>query len=207
MRFYCSHQSSTDRHARRLFISAQRILHRPLTVTLHTSSYLHPGGEREWKVDRENISALSAIFFHKWLRAIAENHGGSAVHSQLQCTGRDSGQRFLYLRPHRCPPGRKPSIRQACSAPWNLQSTIHTGRIRRGVKANKTKKKELQRQRAITRKSLCSPVRSLRNMKRAICIRSRCFSLQMSAAVMLPVTHNRYGPAVRRQAETEEEGV
>lgn len=29
----------------------------------------------------------------------------------------------------------------------------------------------------------------------------------MSAAVMLPVTHNRYGPAVRRQAETEEEGV
>lgn len=48
-----------------LFISAQRILHRPLTVTLHTSSYLHPGGEREWKVDRENISALSAIFFYK----------------------------------------------------------------------------------------------------------------------------------------------
>lgn len=25
-------------------------------------SYLHPGGEREWKVERENISALSAIF-------------------------------------------------------------------------------------------------------------------------------------------------
>lgn len=29
----------------------------------------------------------------------------------------------------------------------------------------------------------------------------------MSAAVMLPVTHNGYRPAVRRQAETEEEGV
>lgn len=29
------------------------------------SSYLQPGGEREWKVERENISALSAIFFHK----------------------------------------------------------------------------------------------------------------------------------------------
>lgn len=28
-------------------------------------SYLQPGGEREWKVERENISALSAIFFHK----------------------------------------------------------------------------------------------------------------------------------------------
>lgn len=52
------------------------------------SSYLHPGGEREWNVDRENISALSAIFFHKWLRATAENHGGNAVHSQLQHTVR-----------------------------------------------------------------------------------------------------------------------
>ncbi|KAL7878566.1 hypothetical protein AOLI_G00095400 [Acnodon oligacanthus] len=30
-------------------------------------SYLQPGGEREWKVERENISALSAIFFHRGL--------------------------------------------------------------------------------------------------------------------------------------------
>jgi len=28
----------------------------------YCASYLHPGGEREWKVERENISALSAIF-------------------------------------------------------------------------------------------------------------------------------------------------
>lgn len=48
------------------------------------SSYLHPGGDREWKVERENISALSAIFFYKWLRVTAENHGLSAVHSQSQ---------------------------------------------------------------------------------------------------------------------------
>jgi len=55
--------------------------------SLHVSSYLQPGGEREWKVDRENISALSAIFFHKWLRATVEKHAGSAVHSQAQGRG------------------------------------------------------------------------------------------------------------------------
>lgn len=30
-------------------------------------AYLQPGGEREWKVDSENISARSAIFFQKGL--------------------------------------------------------------------------------------------------------------------------------------------
>lgn len=66
------------------------ILTRPssLRCALRVSSYLQPGGEREWKVDRENISALSAIFFHKWLRETAENQWGSAVHSQSHGRGR-----------------------------------------------------------------------------------------------------------------------
>ncbi|CAB1441010.1 unnamed protein product [Pleuronectes platessa] len=52
------------------------------------SSYLHPGGDREWKVERENISALSAIFFHRRVaRANAENHSGSSVHSRSRGSG------------------------------------------------------------------------------------------------------------------------
>lgn len=76
----------------------------PHAATL--SSHLQPGGEREWKVDRENISALSAIFFHKWLRATAENHGWNAVHSQTRGGGEwhPRTEASLSRQPHRCPP-------------------------------------------------------------------------------------------------------
>ena len=45
-------------------------------------SYLQPGGEREWKVERENISALSAIFFLKRLESDCRKSEQAQVHSR-----------------------------------------------------------------------------------------------------------------------------
>lgn len=147
------------------------------------SFYLQPGGEREWKVDRENISALSAIFFHKWLRATAENHEGSAVHSQSQDRGRAQPWTEVSLSTApQMPPGRKPSIRRACSAPSNLQSTIHTSRAEESVSAE-----VFFRDRGNEKKSCFppTPIRPGATWAHGM----RPFSpRQMSAAVMLPVT-------------------
>lgn len=56
-------------------------LHIIAALSLYTpvSAYLQVGGEREWKVERENISALSAIFSRQWLTANAENHCGKRL--------------------------------------------------------------------------------------------------------------------------------
>ncbi len=126
------------------------IPHHPSSVAL--SSYLQPGGEREWKVERENISALSAIFFHKWLRATAENHGWSAVHSQSQ----DRGQSRPWTEGL--------SLRGPTDVPWpqafdqtSLLSTIKSAfnhpheRGRRGVWINA--RNDLQKQRTAPRRS------------------------------------------------------
>lgn len=73
VRFYCSHQNK-NRQITSVYQLQCHFIHRahrppaitpPTAAALHVSSYLQPGGEREWKVERENISALSAIFFHK----------------------------------------------------------------------------------------------------------------------------------------------
>lgn len=156
-----------------------------LPITL--SSYLQPGGEREWKVDRENISALSAIFFHKWLRATAENHGWSAVHSQSQGRGqsypRTEALSLSVSAALQMPPGRKPSIRRACSAPSNLQSTIHTSRAGRkgrvvGYQASKWSSKTVRNTEEVKKKT--PPVaRSVpaEQKTRTVCDRSPRFFL------------------------------
>lgn len=75
--FHCSHENKRD--ACVCFLNefiifgalSKACASRPLPTlypprcSLRRRSYLQPGGEREWKVERENISALSAIFFHK----------------------------------------------------------------------------------------------------------------------------------------------
>lgn len=77
--YYCGRENRTDEHLfiyffdrlRCHFLHASTRAHRPpprrppRRRSTCKGSYLQPGGEREWKVERENISALSAIFFHK----------------------------------------------------------------------------------------------------------------------------------------------
>lgn len=53
---------------------------------------------------------------------------GSAVHSQSQGRGQTQPWTEVSLPAAPQMPGRKPSIRRACSATSNLQSTIHTSR-------------------------------------------------------------------------------
>ncbi len=56
--------NSTDGHIWPAYMNqnARRKGNPARTREKYCVSYLHPGGEREWKVERENISALSAIF-------------------------------------------------------------------------------------------------------------------------------------------------
>lgn len=75
------------------------------------------------------------------------------------------------------PPGRKPSIRRACSAPSNLQSTIHTSRVGVGgedIKAVNYHQRQCTTQ---TKTQSCWPlIRPLEAYKRAICDRCPRFS-------------------------------
>lgn len=112
----------------------------------------------------------------------------------------------LSLRPHRWPPGRKPSIRRACSTPSNLQSTIHTSRVGRGVEAGTIFRNSAQHGgNQIT--ILCSTATSAPTVSAQYATAARVLVRQMSAAVMLPVAHKGYGPAVQRLAEAVVEGV
>lgn len=163
----------------------------PLVSTV--GSYLQPGGEREWKVDRENISALSAIFFLKWLRATAENHAGSAVHSQSQGWGRT--RLFLSATPQMPPLAASLQSHE----PARHHQICSQTSTRAGQEGESRRKfcsvgaQHCGKQKNQTARSADSSGRSA----------ARAVARQMSAAVMLPVTHGGYGPAVRRQAEEE----
>ena len=142
-------------------------------------SYLQPGGEREWKVERENISALSAIFFHKWLRATAANHGWKR--SPFTITGQRTvapvGRGSSLSAAPQMPPGRKPSIRRACSAPSNLQSTIHTGRVGGEGRRGAVSRRENDRQIETDADTIPSSrrIRPRRSTSAQECVRSPCF--------------------------------
>lgn len=74
------------------------------------------------------------------------------------------------------PPGRKPSIRQACSAPSNLQSTIHTSRVEGAIEAvNYHQRQHTTPLRC--RHSPAGPRYVHQKDKRAICDRRPCFFL------------------------------
>ncbi|KAM7396590.1 hypothetical protein PAMP_019623 [Pampus punctatissimus] len=61
--------------------------------------------------------------------------GAQSIQNHRTEDGRNRGQRFFLATAPQMPPGRKPSIRRACSAPSNLQSTIQTSRVGGGVRA------------------------------------------------------------------------